>query len=244
MEDKNFYGDVKNIDLRYSPKYIISNYDNISLNYYVSSSNKGFSYWVYLPKKVSSNLPIIMYMGGLGEIGDDYASDSKGAINNGPIREVISYGYNYNAILVHVQVPSNKYVYEHLGSYVELVGKIANEFKADKKRISVMGFSHGCYGVMNLIPDYQTYFSAAVPIGCDPKDRARYFVQTPTWAFAGGGDGVSSMPRFVSSINALGGSAKFDRPPYHQHNIVGSEYSILRDDNYNVIEWMISQTRK
>ena len=244
LEDNNIYGDVKNIDSRYPPKYIIENHKNISLNYYFSSSNKGFSYWVYLPDNLKTNLPIIMYMGGLGEIGDDYANNYKGALNNGPINEVVSYGYKYNAIIVHVQVPSGNYVYSYLSSYVELMNKIADEFQANKKKISVMGFSHGCYGVMNIIQSYQTYFSAAVPIGCLPKDRAKYFVSTPTWAFAGGGEGVSTMPGFVNSINAMGGTAKFDRPPYHYHNVVGSEYSILRDDNYNVIEWMISQTRK
>ena len=242
LDDKNFYGDIKNIDSRYSPKYIVNN-KNISLNYYVSSNNKKFSYWVYLPDKVTANLPIIMFMGGLGEIGDDYANNSQIAVSLGPIAEVLKHGYSYNAIIVHMQVPSGKYVYEYLPSYVELLNKIADEFKANKKKISVMGFSHGCYGVMNLIPVYQTYFSAAVPIGCDPKDRAGSFVSTPTWAFAGGGDGVRSMPGFVNTINNMGGYAKFDRPPYHNHNVVGDAYSILRDDNYKVIDWMTSQTR-
>ena len=227
-----------------SAKYILNNHKNISLNYYVSSYNKGFSYWVYLPENMRSNLPIIMYMPGLGEVGNDYEDNSTLALSNGPINEVVSYGYKYNAIIVHVQVPYGDKVYPYLSSYIELMNKLANDYNANKKKISVMGFSHGCYGVMNIMQGNQTYFSAAVVIGCDPKDRAKYFVSTPTWAFAGSGDGVSTMPGFVDSINKMGGTAKFNRPSYHAHNVIGNDYSILRDNNYNVIDWMTSQTRK
>ena len=105
-----------------------------------------------------------------------------------------------------------------------------------------MGFSHGCYGLMHIVSSHPDYFSAAVPIGCNPSN-ANKFVSTPTWAFAGAGEGVNSFPGWVEQIKNLGGQAYFTRPPLHQHNVLTLGYSILRDDNYNVIDWMLKQTR-
>ena len=243
LEDKNVYGDIKNISSEYPPKYIIEGMPNVSLNYYYSSNKKGFSYWVYLPDNLKPNMPMIMYMPGYDGLGDDYANESKRDIGGGPMNEIVYHGYSYDAIIVHMQVPSYDKVYGYLGSYMELLDKIADEFKVNKKKISLMGFSHGCYGVMNLIPSYQTYFSAVVPIGCKPS-CPECFVSTPTWTFVGSGDGDGTMQPFVNQINYMGGNAKHTTTAYKAHEIVHDNYSILRDPNYNVIEWMTSQTRK
>ncbi len=235
LVNKNTYNIIKNI----SSREPIKKTENIYLGYYKT----GFSFWIYVPDNLTSDLPIVMFLGGLGEKGNDYYGNSSTAINVGPIHEVMKYGYKYNAIIVHPQVPGEYDVYGFLSSYIELLNSIAKNFNANKKKISIMGFSHGCYGVMNIMKDNRKYFSATVPIGCDPKNRASYFKYTPTWAFAGAGDGVNSLPEFVNQINNMGGYAKFTRPPHHSHNVLSDNYSILRDKNYNVIDWMISQKR-
>ena len=218
--------------------------DTISVNYYTSIYNKSFSFWLYVPSNYKENMPMIIYLPGLGERGNDYYDGTFNAVNNGPIREVGLRGYNYNAIIVHAQVPENDYVYDYLLSYMELLKKLSDNYKVDIYRVSIMGFSHGCYGLMNWIPKFPYNFAAAVPIGCDPKDRAQYFVNTPTWTFVGTGDGDGTMQPFVNQINNLGGHAWHTKVSYSGHNIVGDEYSILRDSNYNVINWMISQSKR
>ena len=239
LEDKNVYSSFDNIS-KYKSKSLSK---NVSVNYYVTSNGIGFTYWAYVPNKLTNNLPVIVYMPGLGEQGNDYQTGAKTAIANGPIHEVVKYGYSYDAIILHMEVPAGDYVYSYLDSYIELTNKVVDEFKANKNKRSIIGFSHGCYGLMNIMKNHKKYFSAAVPIGCDPKNRASYFKYTPTWAFAGAGDGVSSMPGFVNQINAMGGNARFTRPTYHNHNVLDDNYSILRDNNYRVIDWMISQSR-
>ena len=228
-----------------STKYLSRKVTNtISVNYYKSSYNKSFSFWLYVPINVRKKMPIVIYLPGLGERGNDYYDGTYNCVANGPIREVGKNGYNYDAIIIHAQVPYEEYVYDYLLSYKELIQVIADYYEADIFRVSIMGFSHGCYGIMNLIPQFPYNFAAAVAIGCDPKDRAKYFVNTPTWTFVGSGDGASTMPTFVNQINALGGHAWHTKVPYNAHNILSDEYSILRDNNYNVINWMISQSKK
>ena len=237
LEDKNVYGDIKNV----STKPPIKKSDNVYLGYYGN-----FSFWIYFPDKMRANLPVILFMGGLGERGDDYVSGTTAAINLGPIQDVLEFGIKPDAIIIHAQCPGgNQYVYSYLSSYIQLVNKVVSEFKANSKKISVMGFSHGCYGLMHIVYSNQQYFSAAVPIGCNPGNYGNpsNFASTPVWAFAGSGEGVSSFPGWVQQINNLGGNARFTRPPLHEHNVLRLDYSILRDDDYKVIDWMISQTR-
>ena len=136
-------------------------------------------------------------------------------------------------------IDSNRY------GIIELTDKITNEFQANQNKISLIGFSFGCYGGINVVKANQQYFSAAVLIGCDCyTDQAKYFVNTPVWTFVGSGSGTNTMPSFVSEVNKLGGTAKHTQVNGKPHNVLNNDYSILRDDNYKVIDWMISQTKK
>ena len=241
-------GNIANISPNYPPRYINN---NISVNYYKASGNKEFSFWSYIPDNLDKNAPIIVYLPGRGEMGNDYyATNPSLAISYGPIHEIHKKGASYYAIIIHMQVPSGHTSYEYDDAYIELLNKIAQEFSANKKKISVIGLSHGCYGIMTLIPKYQKYFSAAVMIGCGDSatggmsSYSKSFIYTPTWAFVGGNtDGASSMPGFVNKINELGGTAYYTNIKGGEHNLIGDGYSILRDSNYNVINWMLERSR-
>jgi len=149
--------------------------------------------------------------------------------------------------MLNPQVPSGQKVYEYGTSYIELIDKVADEFDANKDKITIIGFSHGCYGLLGLVSGKQNYFSAAIPIGCSCNYKGTNFTKLAVWCFVGSGDGAQSgsgsMAEFVNDINWRGGNAKFTRVDYRQHTIVNDEYSIFRDSKYNVIDWAISQTR-
>ena len=232
---------------KYPPKKLT---DNITKNYY-----KNFTYYLYLPDKVTKNLPIILYMHGLGERGNDYFSNAKTGITWGPLNEVYRHNYSYNAIIVVPQVPINQGVYQYIDHYVALLNDIAKKYGANKNKISAMGFSHGCYGMVNLINAYPKYFSAAVFVGCAPnkKNPISKYTYQPVWTFVGGGDGTSdyndeygshySLENFTKEINKQGGNARHTYAKNKVHNIFNNDYSILRDSELNVISWMIKQSR-
>ena len=235
-------GDSNNINKNYPSKPVTA---NITKNYY-----KNFTYYLYLPDKVTKNLPIILYMPGLGERGNDYNNNYKTGITWGPLNEVYRHGYKYNAIIVVAQVPYEQSVYQYVDNYVKLLNDIADEYDANKNKISVMGFSHGCYGILTLIKKYPNYFSAVVPVGCNTNNaNVSSFVNQPVWTFVGGGDGYTQMPKFVEKINQQGGNAKhtyvtdLNGKAVNAHNVFNNDYSILRDKKYNVINWMIAQKK-
>jgi len=216
---------------------------NISSNAY-----KNFRYWLYLPDKVTKNLPIIVYLPSLGETG----------IGSGPINEIKNHGQSYNAIIVHMTVPKGSSVNNHLSDYISLINELVNKYSANKNKVSIMGFSNGCYGLVNMIEKYPNYFSSAVFVGCAPNKRIDIskYTNQPIWAFVGDGDGTKdysdqygnhySLENFVNSINSSGGNAKYTsvKEKSNVHNIMNNKYSFLRDNEYNVINWMISQTKK
>ena len=217
---------------------------NITLNYYVSSSGQRFSFWLYLPDKMKSNLPMIFFMHDLGCRGDDYHNGTIAAIWGGPMREVMQKDKDWQAIIVHAQVPSGEYSQGYRYSYYELINKLADGFKANKKKISVMGFSNGCYGVWSIVAEYPDFFSAAVPIGCSSKNvNPNIFRTTPMWTLVGTGDGASTMPGFASTVNGINGNSKHSFSQYKSHNCLypAAHEGVLLE--YDVVEWMLEQTK-
>lgn len=225
--------------------------NNISKNYY-----KNFTYYLYLPNNLKSNLPIVVYLHDLTKKGNDYFSNSLLGITWGPLNEVRNYGYEYNAIIIAPQVPSGNSVNDFTKDYIKLINKVANKYKANLNKISIIGFSHGCYGVMQIVTENPKYFSAVVPVGCgwNPNySPAEKFIYQPVWSISGMGDGrvaayakngYKPLEDFKNEINLKGGNAKYTYLDGKPHNVFNNDYSILRDSNYNLINWMISQTRE
>ncbi len=215
---------------------------NVSLNYYTASTGQGFAYWLYVPDNASASLPIVIYMHGFGERGDDYNNGTTKAIESGPIREINRGTKSYNAIIIQPQVPSGDRSQNYGKAYTELATKIANNTNANKKKISIAGFSNGCYGVMTIVGAYTNFFSAAVAMGCTPSYE-NSFRSTPLWMFCGSGDGCATMPAFAEKVKAInGGKAWYTRAEHSSHNIVNdTNYSVFTE--YKVVEWMISESR-
>lgn len=218
------------------------NNKNITLNYYKASNGQAFSYWLYVPENAVSELPVVIFIHGLGERGNDYKNGTKLGIVSGPIREINRGTKNYNAIIIQPQIPSNDKSQNYGRSIVELTTKLATNLKADKARISISGFSNGCYGVFAIVPQFPNYFSAAVGMGCTPSN-ANAFKTVPLKTYVGSGDGVGTMPPFVEQVKKInGGRAWHTQVPHHAHNIThDTNYSVFVE--YPVVEWMISEKR-
>lgn len=213
--------------------------NNVYLHAYGDSP--AISYWIYFPDKVYKNLPLIMFIPGNGTQGNDYNNyvpgDTSGsAIWYGPIKEVLEYGAKYNAIVIHPQVPNGYDVRNVMGDFRLLANAVANTLKADKKKISIIGFSHGCYGLMDDINSNRSYYAAAVPIGCAPSEaEPSAFATTQLWAFSGSGDGSNTLPGFVTSVSAINGGKAWYTGVNGPHECVDM---ILRNDRYGLMKWL------
>ena len=127
---------------------------------------------------------------------------------------------------------------------------VADKFNADKNKISIMGYSHGCFGVMTIVNQYPKYFSAVVPVGCTWNQKninSKNFINQPIWAisstFDGNYDGHVSLKTFVNKVNERGGDAKYTHLSKSHDDLFRDSYSVVSDSNLNIVNWMISHKK-
>ena len=128
---------------------------------------------------------------------------------------------------------------------MELIDWVANNYKINKRKISISAMSEGAYQLSSDIGNYASYFSAVALLG-NYVNNPEKFVSVPVITMCGEFDSGrnTSMKNFVKKINELGGNATHYTIDGLEHNIVGSSYSVFRDSKYNLVEWMTSQIRK
>ncbi len=194
--------------------------NNSEAKYYVEGEAI-LLYRLILPENYdeSKSYPLILFLHGAGERGDDNTSQLKNAVqriaDNAP-----------NAIIVAPQCPQNNqwvdtpwekgsYSTEEVAQSDELklvmgmLEKVQKEYSVDKERIYASGISMGGFGTWDLIVRYPNTFAAAIPVcgGADPS-KAERLVNMPIYTFHGDSDWdvpVQGTRAMVEAIKAAGG---------------------------------------
>jgi len=220
---------------------------NIQLQYRFSSPDTMISDQKY---------PLILYLHGAGERGDDNEITLKNGILNfvTPENKVNYPCYilvpqcpkEYRWVEVHWSLPAHKTPDEislPLGAVMKLIEDIIQQHSIDTNRIYVTGLSMGGFGTWDLISRYPGKFAAAVPV-CGGGDTAfaKVLAQVPIWAFHGMNDQVVIPQRsidMVDAINKSGGNARLTIYKNVAHNAWIRAYA----DQY-MIQWLFSQTKQ
>lgn len=208
-------------------------------NFYAANATY-YSYWLYVPND-RENLPIIVFLHGSGEAGNDYSTKKQSAITWGFGRDIRN-GYGFNSIIIMPQSHGNWYA-DTRKMIVDLVNKVADEYKADKSRIVISGFSLGCKTVLETVKDFPNFFSKAVPIECwGAEPFAPYFKDVPVWTFASQTVTNETMSAFSNKVKAAGGTAKHSYYANYGHSgLVGHKMSIFTDPDLKLVEWMVGK---
>lgn len=159
------------------------------------------------------NLPLILFMHGAGERGDDGA---KVGVHGIPkyFGKDADFG-GHRVITLSPQCPDGE-VWIHLNRVVKaLLDEVIVRYAADPARISVTGISMGGFATWDLLSTYPDFFAAAAPI-CGGGMSWSINTKTPIRAFHGDADGsvpLSCSLEMVDAVNARGGNA--DLTIYH-----------------------------
>ncbi len=197
-----------------------------------------YNYLIYTPKDYESKdaWPLMIFLHGAGERGDDLQQLK----THGPPK-LIAGGKDFPCIVLAPQCPKHLWWYPE--ALIELIDKVANEYKVDKKRIYLTGLSMGGYGTWALTAKYPKVFAAIAPIcGAGDPEKAEAYVGIPTWVFHGGKDGtvpISGSEDMVKAIKAAGGDPKYTVYPEAGHDSWTETYN-----NPKFFEWMFSQKKK
>ena len=124
-----------------------------------------------------------------------------------------------------------------------LLETVAEQYGADRKRISVTGFSLGGVGCFSMLVNYPEYFSAAVALAakCFPE-KCGVITSTPLRILHGEEDASmdpSSVKEATEVINAAGGSCTLTMLPGEGH-LIAQHYL---DEGGELIDWLLAQRR-
>ncbi len=200
--------------------------------------------------------PVVLFLHGAGERGDDNAAQLKHGMNDFASDEMRK---KYPAFVVAPQCPTDKkwvevdwgaeqhampeQASEPLGLTLQLLENMKKQYSIDADRIYITGLSMGGYGTWDAIQRKPDYFAAAIPIcgGGDLKG-ASAMKDVPIWAFHGDQDGAVKVQRtrgMIEAIKAAGGKPKYTEYPGVGHDSWTATYK-----NPEVHEWLFGQGKK
>ena len=183
--------------------------------------------------------PLILFLHGMGERGDDLE-----LVKIHGIPKIVKTQKDFPFIAVSPQCPT-EYVWRDrkmLQAVESLILKIIKNYRIDKTRVYVTGLSMGGYGTWALAARRPDLFAAAVPI-CGGGDPAIVNVlkNLPIWVFHGGLDKVvlpEESEKMIRALEKAGGKVHYTLYPEAYHDSWTETY-----DNPALYDWMLSKRK-
>ena len=200
------------------------------------------NYLLYLPEDYATstdNYPMILFLHGAGERGDDI---SKVEIH-GPPKLIAREGKNFPFVIVSPQCPENDWWSsgKQLDVLNVLLDDIIEKYRIDTDRIYLTGLSMGGYGTWALAGANPERFAAIAPI-CGGGNRwdAEKIAPIPTWVFHGAKDLVVTRDKsdvMVEAISKAGGNPKYTVYPDAGHDSWTETYN-----NPELYQWFLKHS--
>lgn len=186
-------------------------------------------------------LPLIVFLHGVGERGDDPEVLKKYGIAKCFTRDPQYHGVR--AITLSPQCPMGNVWNHFVRELYELICRVAKEYNADPERISITGMSMGGCGTWDMLCTYPEFFSAAAPVcGAGFIFRAPYRSSLVIRAYHGDRDDIvpyHCSVEMVEAVKARGGEATLITCEGWGHNSWDYAYEMS-----DLVEWLVAQKRK
>jgi predicted peptidase len=194
---------------------------------------------VYLPpeysKDESRSWPLILFLHGAGEKGDDEKLLKSTGLPN--ILETMDIPF----IVISPQCPREKMVWP-LDDLDLLLERCLKKFRADRERVYLTGISMGGFATWQMALEYPYRFAAIAPIcGGGASSHAKKIKHLPIWVFHGADDKIVS-PEYsrimVRALELYGGNVRFTLYPETGHDCWTRTYK-----NREIYRWFLNQKR-
>ena len=198
------------------------------------SKTVSMNYLLYLPReyvKENTRWPMILFLHGAGERGDDLELVKK----HGPPK-IAEEKEDFPFIVVSPQCPEgNWWERENL---IALLDEIVANYDIDEERIYLTGLNMGGFGTWDLAARYPERFAAIAPVcGGGIPPTTRKLVDVPVWVFHGALDETVPLKYSEDMVNALKkfeGNVKFTVYPEAKHDSWTETY-----DNPELYKWFL-----
>jgi predicted peptidase len=208
------------------------------LNRVMDVNGKQRAYVVYVPRDYdpATAWPLVMFLHGAGERGDDGMKQSDVGIG----RAIRFHPDRFPAIVVMPQCPERVWWDAATADIDISLAQSLKEFNVDKDRVYLTGLSMGGYGTWIYGAKHAGTFAALYPIcGGGREDDAKALAKVPIWAFHGEDDRVvkpEESKKMVDAVQAAGGLVKYTEFPKTDHNSWDKAY-----DDAAALKWLFSQ---
>jgi predicted peptidase len=223
---------------------------------FTGASKDTLRYRLFVPADKENKLPLVIFLHGSGERGNDNVKQMKNGVTNFALP---SNQGKYPCYVMVPQCPENKKwvemdfrrklekqpetISQPLGLVMELTRELLYQYPVDPDRIYVTGLSMGGYGTWDLVTRYPSFFAAAVPVcGGGDETLAGRLTELPVWAFHGKKDDIVPPERSADMIKAIekaGGKPKYTEYPNLGHACWDETYS-----NPELFKWLFLQKKK
>lgn len=116
------------------------------------------NYIVYLPEKLDENMPLLLFLHGIGERGENIEAVEKYALPKYMNKFDIPY------IVVAPQCTSNNFWDYHLRDVEKVLEEVYEKYKYNKSRVCILGSSMGAFGAWNYIISRPYLFKGIVSV--------------------------------------------------------------------------------
>lgn len=116
------------------------------------------NYIIYLPKKIYDDLPLLLFLHGIGERGNKIEDVEKYALPKYMNKFDIPY------IVVAPQCTDNNFWDYHLRDVEKILEDVYKEYKYNKSRVCILGSSMGAFGAWNYIMSRPNLFKGIVSV--------------------------------------------------------------------------------
>ncbi len=202
-----------------------------------AGADGGMPYRWYAPPAATAPLPLVVFLHGAGERGDDNRAQLRHGVADfvGEARQGA-----HPCFVVAPQCPRGKWW--DGDALVALVEHLAARPGVDRDRIYLTGLSMGGFATWDLLGRRPDLFAAAVPIcGGGRPERAAAMVPVPVWAFHGDADRtvpVGKTREMAAAVQAAGGEVKVTEYPSVGHDSWTRTYA-----DPAVHDWLFAQRR-
>lgn len=224
----------------------------------VAIGSETYKYQVFVPEDWNSKKvwPIILFLHGAGERGDDGVKETQVGIATAIRWE----RERFPAVIVMPQCRKDVWwtAEPMVAVAIKSLEAATKEFHGDRRRTYLTGLSMGGYGTWYIAGKYPGRFAAIAPIcggvlapdaaSAQPVDdetpykeaAAKIDGSTPVWIFHGAADKTvppSESRRMNQAMKALGGEVHYTEYPDVGHNSWDNAYG-----DREWIEWLLSKT--
>lgn len=204
-----------------------------------TGSKDYLDYWEFIPNNPTTNMPIVIFLHGDGEVSNINAVKNLGFIRGSKA----IYGDDYPYIILQPNRRSQRWQVDTVMTTLkELIDETCDKYLCDTDHIIITGMSGGAVGVWSMVSKYGDYFSCAVPVSCPGYVKVESYKNVPVRAFVGGAaDDYNtyhgSMYANVQSLKNAGLNATLEV-------IKGGTHSSTYHTVYStpeVVDWMLEQ---